>query len=118
MERAAVAMAFPSAGGEKFAFSFFGLGERDFRGDRDVGVEFEMRNAGEHEFRELGGGELAFAEEFSDFLDGCEGYVAVLHRCHIKSQAMMLRLKPGATSPMLKKSFPGDGDSRNCRCSR
>src|SRR5260370_6683724 len=43
MKRAAVAMTFAAAGGEELGFGFFGLGQSDFRGDGDVGVEFRIQ---------------------------------------------------------------------------
>ena len=97
MERAAIAMPLAAERCKKFRFCFFGLGEGKFSGDVEVSVNFgiDLLDAREHEFAEFDGGELAFAEEFSDFLDGCAGKVGVVHGCHIKSPAKMPWLKPG-----------------------
>src|SRR5256885_9298984 len=91
MERAAITMPFLTTRPEKLGFGLLGLLEGQFRGDRDVSVQFgiELLDAGEHQLGELDGREFAFAEEFSDFLDGCEGQVGVVHKSHIKSQSNM-----------------------------
>src|SRR3989475_2460291 len=85
VERAAITMPLAAARSEKFRFCFFGLGESKFSGDGEVSVEFgiEPLDAGEHELGDLDGRKLAFAEEFSDFLDRREGQVGVVHGCHI-----------------------------------
>src|SRR5438477_10262770 len=91
MERAAITMPFLSTPPEKLAFGLLGLLQGQFCGDRDVSVQFgiELLDAGEHQLGELDGREFAFAEEFSDFLDGWEGQVGVVHRRHIKRQSNM-----------------------------
>ena len=92
-------MPLAAAGCEEFGFGFLGLGEGKFSGDVEVSVKFRIDplDAGEHELGEFDGRELAFAEEFSDFLDGCKGQVGVVHGCHIKSQANMSGPKRGTT---------------------
>src|SRR6267154_1498640 len=95
MERAAITMPFLTTRPEKLGFGLLGLLQGQFRGDRDVSVQFgiELLDAGEHQLGELPGREFAFAEEFSDFLDGCEGQVGVVHRSHIRSQSNMSEIQ-------------------------
>src|SRR5580700_6676843 len=81
MKRAAVAMAFATARRAEFGFGFVGLGKGKFRSDGEVGIELgiESLDAGEHEFGQFNGRELALAEEFSDFFDGRESKTRVVH---------------------------------------
>src|SRR5947207_714490 len=89
MERAAITMPFLTTRPEKLGFGLLGLLQGQFRGDRDVSVQFgiELLDAGEHQLGELDGREFAFAKKFSDFLDGCEGQVGVVHSSQIKPLA-------------------------------
>src|ERR1700694_4864734 len=100
-------MAFAAAGREKLRFCFFGLGGGKFGSDGDVSVEFGIQplNACEHELGELDGRKLAFAAEFSDFFDGCEGQVGVVRGCFITSKEKIPRRKPGITQAPGYKIF-------------
>ena len=88
MERAAVAMTFAATGSEELRFGSFGLGEGEIGGNSEVGVELgiELVDAREEEFGELDGGELTFAEEFSDLLNGSEREIGVDHGAPRKGQ--------------------------------
>src|SRR3981189_2095396 len=101
MEWAAVAIALAAAGREKFRFGFFGLRESYVSCDGDVSVEFGVKplDASKHELGDLDRRKLAFAKKFSDFLDGCEGQIGVVHGGHIKSQANMPGLNSAPRSP-------------------
>ena len=79
VERAAIAIAFATASGEKFAFGLLGLLEGEFVSDGEEGVQFgiELIDAGEKEFGEFDGREFAFAKQRGDLRDGSEGEVGV-----------------------------------------
>jgi len=108
-------------------FCFFGLGESKFSGDGEVSVEFgiEPLDAGEHELGDLDRRKLAFAEEFSDFLDRREGQVGVVHGCHINHKRRYPDsgwVGTGAarccTIAQLEDSFLVTEIPESCQCSR
>ncbi len=81
MDRAAVAIAFATAGSKEFGFGFFGLGEGEFGGDGEVGIELgiEPVDASKQELGEFGGGNFALTEELSNLLDRGKGEIRVRH---------------------------------------
>src|SRR5882757_11493249 len=82
VERATVAVALAAAWGEEFGFGFFGLGQGEFGGDRDVGVYFgiELLDAREDQFRYFDWRDFSFAVEAGYFFYRGEGQVGIGHR--------------------------------------
>ncbi len=88
MKRAAIAMTFAAARRKKFRFGFLGLRESKFGGDGDVSIQLGIQalDAGQDEPGEFDRREFAFAEEFSDLLDGGEGQIGVVPAQNILSR--------------------------------
>src|SRR5713226_7408721 len=80
-------MALAAARREEFGSGLPSLGEGEFSGEGDISVQFgiEALDAGEHELGEFDGRELTFAKKFSDFLDGGERQIGVVHAQNIFS---------------------------------
>src|SRR5437762_9296854 len=103
MQSPTVAVPFASARSIKLSFGLLGLRKRDFGSDRNVRIELRIKplNPCKHHLRKFYRRKLPLAEQFPDFLDRCEGNVAVGHE-----------------ASAIKRFFRDASDSRRFRCSQ